>query len=78
MDLMIQQPKVTTLKAHWCVNGDQKVSHTCILRVLLLQQQYLVLKRDSYLNDSTLDVNFVNLKRILGMIPVYVFTTKLC
>lgn len=49
MDLMIQQPKVTTLKAHWCVNGDQKVSHTCILRVLLLQQQYLVLKRDSYL-----------------------------
>lgn len=53
MDLMIQQPKVTTLKAHWCVNGDQKVSHT----VLLLQQQYLVLKRDSYLNDTTLDVN---------------------
>lgn len=51
MDLMIQQPKVTTLKAH------QKVSHTCILRVLLLQQQYLVLKRDSYLNDTTLDVN---------------------
>lgn len=75
MDLMIQQPKVTTLKAHWCVNGDQKVSHTCILRVLLLQQQYLVLKRDSYLNDTML---IVNLKRILGMIPVYVFTTKLC
>lgn len=57
MDLMIKQPKVTTLKAHWCVNGDQKVTHTCILRVLLLQQQYLVLKIDSYLNDTTLDVN---------------------
>lgn len=54
MDLMIQQPKVTTLKPHWCVNGDQKVTHTCILTVTTAISSS---QRDSYLNDTTLDVN---------------------
>lgn len=50
MDLMIQQPKVTTLKAHWCF---PYMYIACLTVTTAISSS----QRDSYLNDTTLDVN---------------------